>query len=906
MAINGKEKEEELYPRLCGSTLFYIVLRFKKKKTGVQEKCLKDFLSIIDPSVVKGVYENTLHRYASDLRNAKPMPEDGNYVRFGNPDVCSAFRDELKNDEDAVLKRIKDFCDKYFLDTTHLSLVRALLELIDGDKVIDEHNRSLNVEPGFIPALKEEILKPDAEIHFYNFLLGVWYYIYQYFEGHETGKETIEHWTEKTKAYSEDKPNYKFDSSEKFVNIHLVYETDRVIDNRVKIEEGEKSTKIVMPNGIVPDLATFDPEDDEGVLVLETQEIISETDKYSRYVKMALETYRMSKGFLDAEERPFRDFYVCGNVKRKLISPIIFKDKHGSEIPSGNRVEKEIPDIRIDDLTHHFCIFSGNGGAGKSMLLKKFFLDVAEVYQPGMRVPIMISVSAYKPDSKSLEFLLARELKTYDSTLGLSDLYQLLDTGRAVCLLDGYDEIDKEYIHDFQDELDCIKNGRPDSYFIISSRNISEIHTLKNYCEYELCNLDMDQAEELIIKLDPKRVDAKLKQDFIDRLRRDAFHFNRDERREYVGNPLFLTLMIRTFELINDIPTERYVFYEKTYVAMASEYDSKTKRLSRKFYTGLKETSYKKYFAEFCGLSYSDCNYRGFDRELLMAYFTQIVEDNGLDIEPEMFIKDAIEIICLMYKDGQTYEFVHRSFQEYFAAVYYLELLRTDPDTVREILANLDAKMGKDETLSMMYGMGESAMEKYIILPYLEKMFKSGNDEEDYKAYLCDYYAGIEYVTGDLDEDMCTNDDQKSALYAFIRSQYEIDYGYLSGAFERDESFADDSVEYFWIEETWFDSEANIGNMRLVTRNEIPYSLLTAKGYDTPYDAEEDYDHGNLCEIDIEKAINNKENNEAVYDIIMSDSFPLKEQFFKFKKVYVKLKDKYENAPKKKFGLRKG
>ena len=71
--------------------------------------------------------------------------------------------------------------------------------------------------------------------------------------------------------------------------------------------------------------------------------------------------------FLDAEERPFRDFYVCGNVKRKLISPIIFRDKHGSEIPSGNRVEKEIPDIRIDDLTHHFCIFSGNGGAGEAL-----------------------------------------------------------------------------------------------------------------------------------------------------------------------------------------------------------------------------------------------------------------------------------------------------------------------------------------------------------------------------------------------------------------------------------------------------------------------------------------------------------------------------------------------------------
>ncbi len=96
----------------------------------------------------------------------------------------------------------------------------------------------------------------------------------------------------------------------------------------------------------------------------------------------------------------------------------------------------------------------------------------------------------------------------------------------------------------------------------------------------------------MISKLDPDRVDDELKNDFIAKLKKDAFHFNRDEKRNFVGNPLFLCLMIRTYDMIHDIPAQRYIFYEKTYIAMASEYDSKTKRMTRPFFTKLNEKSF--------------------------------------------------------------------------------------------------------------------------------------------------------------------------------------------------------------------------------------------------------------------------------------------------------------------------
>ncbi len=252
--------------------------------------------------------------------------------------------------------------------------------------------------------------------------------------------------------------------------------------------------------------------------------------------------------------------------------------------------------------------------------------------------------------------------------------------------------------------------------------------------------------------------------------------------------------------------------------------------------------------AEFCALTYSDSKYE-FDRDLMLDYFDQVVRDNGLNIDPELFIKDITEKLCLVYKDGDVYEFIHRSFQEYFAAFYYLSMLSIDKDIVLETLKELDGKIKKDETLFMMYGMDERSMEKYVVLPFLEEMFAFNNPDEDYKDYLREYYPQLEYVTGDLDEDMCNNDDQASALYYFIKKQFDIDHGYISSYFEYDEGYADDYDEYFWLEEQWFTYGGHSGNMRLVQRSEIPSSFFEAHETDSIDDIK--CDRGYLCAINV-------------------------------------------------------
>ena len=881
MANLRETKDKEFYPRLCSSTLFFTVLRLKKKKSGNQDECFKDFLSIIDPLSVEGIPESTLHRYSSDCKNANLLPKDCGYIRFGDQNVCKAFRDEMKSNPQDILKRVKAFTDKYFAPNSHKQVVCALLRLIDDDKSIDEHNRSFYVNPGFIPSLKKEFVSEKTTIYFYNFLIGVWFYVYYYYSNSEEGKDTIKYWTEHTKPYTADKVKKNLDENLKFDKINILYATEE----------------------LEPDISSFDLEDDEGVIASDGQKVETVSDRFSNYVSNAYENYRNKRGFLDTKERPFRDFYVCNDVCQRIRAPL-FRTSNGelkADYPE-KQLNRARSNIMINDLGRNFSVFSGIGGMGKSMLLLKFLLDEVENYKSGGRVPIMITLRKYKPDEKSLEMLLATELKRFDPSLQLSDLYYLLEHGRAVCLLDGFDEIDKDYIHDFQDELDVMKDGYKKAYFLMSSRDIPEIRTLNHYFEYDLQNLNLKQACELIAKLDPDRVNDELKSDFIKKLRRDSFHFNRDEKRNFVGNPLFLSLMIRTYDMINDIPPQRYIFYEKTYVAMASEYDARTKRMTRPFFTGLNEKTFHMYFAEFCALSYADSKYE-FSRDLMLDYFYQVVKDNDLKIDPELFIKDVTEKLCIVYKDGGVYEFIHRSFQEYFAASYFLSMLAIDKDLVLETLKVLDSKIKEDETLFMMYGMNKKSMEKYVILPFLEEMFAANNPEQDYKDFLRNYYSQIEYVTDALDEDMCNNDDQSSAMFYFIKKQYDIDHGYISSYFEDEIGYADDFEEYFWLEERWFSYDGNSGNMRLVRKDEIPSSFYEAN------DIDHICDRGFLCVIDVDNCITSSRfHSESTFDIIMSPTFPLREEFDAFKELYEKLKmiyDESANTPKRRLGLRR-
>ena len=329
---------------------------------------------------------------------------------------------------------------------------------------------------------------------------------------------------------------------------------------------------------------------------------------------------------------------------------------------------------------------------------------------------------------------------------------------------------------------------------------------------------------------------------------------------------------------------------------MSTRHDG-LKGITRNFSTGLNERDFQKYFGQFCADSYADYNLK-FSRDLMERYLEKVIRDNCLKTSVDMFFKDITEKLCLMYLDGNEYRFIHRSFQEYFAAYYFTTLMDDEYKDIYEVLTALDYKIASDETISMLCGLDQKRFERYVVIPLLEEMFSYNNDEEDYKSFIRKYYSEIEYVTGTLDDEMANNSIQ-SALYKFVSSFYYIKEYIYGAEFGDDESLADSREKYYCIADY---RDSAYGDMDTVDERGMgQYTDLDGELYEGVVIEEEGY----VCTLDLGQVVSNISDNEALWELIFSDSFSLKKEFNAAKELLEKLRKKYAviQTKKKRFGL---
>ena len=71
----------------------------------------------------------------------------------------------------------------------------------------------------------------------------------------------------------------------------------------------------------------------------------------------------------------------------------------------------------------------------------------------------------------------------------------------------------------------------------------------------------------------------------------NRFKFTPSEKEKFLGNPLFLTIIVATYQYTHNIQTKRYLFYDDTYRVMYKEHDG-VKGLTRPYDTNLDEDDF--------------------------------------------------------------------------------------------------------------------------------------------------------------------------------------------------------------------------------------------------------------------------------------------------------------------------
>ena len=875
-----------IIPRLSGETFFTLILEARKPNSGSQEQCFKELLTIYDKTV-KDWTGQGLKSTVSQYRNGT-LKSGGSYINLGNEQTNLVFEDRILNDYPGVLSGMIEFSAKYLEPSGKEKwLIAALLELIEEDTFIDE-NELFYVKPGHVSLPKHEIAKIH-DVYYYNFLFGIWHYICTTKIEMGTGRETILEWTTDCGKRSERKFTSRI-GLDKYQNIKIIYNAKQTSidpENRHNFS----ASPVISSGDIAPDLGNIavNPSD---ILIVEGYNNKRYDGPFDKYLENAEKKHSKKTTFLYETERKFESFYVCNDICQKIISPIHFtnltpEEKFAAPI-------KNVTILSFPQPQRNILLF-GTGGLGKTMMMTHLMLDTIRRYNKYLKIPIFITLRDYDSRENNLLDFILTEFNRHDRDLTSDDLTKLLSEGSAVLLMDGYDEIKSAQLESFNKQLDMLLDQFPNNFVIISSRRNRREDMLSRFAQYLLQPFSLEQATTMISKLDASIVRDEVKNDFIKDLKSDSFNFSRDEKTKFLGNPLFISIMLLTYENYHDIPTQRYLFYENAYEAMAQKHDA-TKSLRREFATGLNSKEFKQHFGEFCAITYYAEKYSFTEKEL-KAYFQEVIDANHLTVDADTFIIDITEKICLLYLDGKQYYFIHRSFQEYFTAYFFSLQLEQSYDAIYNMFKSRDMVSTEDETLSMLYGIDKKKTEKHIFIPFLESIFTDGSDNKDYENFLLLIYQSIRYTIGNINcfpiNKPCSN------IYTLISNEYNL----AGDPFEMGEhqfkptsehiindlplykSFVLD--EYYSYNKNW--KNPNVPqDLEDKMLSELPDEYIQSDLF------RESEPIGYVCKIEFEEIYSDPKKYQDMINEIEDKHFVLKAEYLRVKQLLHTLKEKYE------------
>lgn len=415
-------------------------------------------------------------------------------------------------------------------------------------------------------------------------------------------------------------------------------------------------------------------------------------DAYEDYLKNTVDKNSQIKTLIYPHVPKFLYlFYECPNVQYE------------------NKIIETSNAQNILDISNKLII-TGTGGIGKSLLLKHIFLHTA---QYGYYIPVLIELRKFNQwDVKEISLYEAIYQNLSDNGFRLDKKYfsYSLDAGGYVILLDGFDEVNRDKTQKVFDQIQSFSQRYHKNHFVVSSRPSDRFVGWNDFHELSLCNLTKKQALNLIQKID---FDEAVKKPFSDALDTELF----ETYESFASNPLLLTIMLLTFSNHATLPRNLNDFYDQAFTTLFNGHDATKDYFVRDIRSGLSCEEFKKVFANICIRSYfaEDFEFTEADLRQYIQKAKEKVDVQSFSVDD--FKEDLTSSVCMLVKDGLNYRFIHRSFQEYFAAWYTCKL--TDKDQY-DLLTNWISKSSScitDEYMRMLFDFQKEKVNKIIFCP---------------------------------------------------------------------------------------------------------------------------------------------------------------------------------------------
>ena len=312
------------------------------------------------------------------------------------------------------------------------------------------------------------------------------------------------------------------------------------------------------------------------------------------------------------------------------------------------------------DLSHKIII-TGLGGMGKTIMMK--FMHINCIKQLDL-IPVFITLRNIPvTHRKKIIFKsVKKSLTQYGAKMSDELIEESLQKGCYLILFDGFDEIKSDISGTIAKAIMKFSRKYNNNYFVVSSRPSDEYISWSDFKEFHCEPMTKKQALALIDKIE---FDAETKNDFKNELEIKYY----DEHESFASNPLLLTIMFKVYSINGDIPDDFCDFYAKAFTVMFYEHDKNTKNHIREIHSRLTQSELQHLFEHFCFKTFFKQKY-SFKENELIEFIENSIKKLNTNAEPYAVLKDLSENLCMLVKEGLEYKFVHRSFQEYFAAIY--------------------------------------------------------------------------------------------------------------------------------------------------------------------------------------------------------------------------------------------
>lgn len=521
----------------------------------------------------------------------------------------------------------------------------------------------------------------------------------------------------------------------------------------------EEATKLVKDiiSGLAKDAAAFLVKKAKDYFVdLNYKDQIDVGDAYEVYLTRVYDTYSKSKSLVYiSEERELASFFqpidLDIEIEEKLNKTT--QDREFSKYPRENSSQKkkkkkpkQKPSIKVSTenlsevLSHGSkLLIMGSGGMGKTVLMKHFCINSMKTVS---KIPVFISLRWFNVlpiEKDSFESLIYNQLTVFDFKLPYDYFLYSLEGDRYIFLFDGFDEISREKHALLSHKLSDFTRKYRNNLFIITSRQDERLVGLDEYKLCKISPLSFHQAKCLIKKLD---IGHSVKNRFIKELEEGIYH----KYESFISVPLLLSILFITYVENTTIPESLNEFYEEAFETLLYRHDRRKEGFERVLNSKLSYDKFRKVFIRFCFRTYFNEEY-SFSENRLREWLTDSVKKLDMKIDVDDYINDLLFIVCMIIKDGRDYIFIHRSFQEYFAAYYVSQGTDQQQRALLFKLANINTenlRMTSDiydkgklwSFLDMLLSIEPKRLTYVILWPAVEKIYLSytRNNEDLFKT----------------------------------------------------------------------------------------------------------------------------------------------------------------------------